>query len=323
MCGNAKAAIALTVSLASGPDQTVCGKHKIQHCRENETNVEKTDKRTRAAMFRVRLTEAVAEKGLSRAGFARDIGVDRSTVSQLLGDVGARLPNAQVVGEAARVLGVSADWLLGLTDRPERASDLVAAAMDMTDAPRALVDEGIYKWHREADGLKIRHVPASLPDMLKTKAVNRWEYASMFNRSPDQAIEAAEVRLDWMRASRSDYEIAMPIHDLSAFARGEGYWRGLPYAARLAQIDWLLEMHDQLYPRLRLFLFDAHQVYSAPITIFGPLLAVIYVGKHYLAFRDTERVQALTAQFDGLIRAAEVGAHDMPTHLRSLRDALA
>jgi hypothetical protein len=128
--------------------------------------------------------------------------------------------------------------------------------------------------------------------------------------------------LNWMRDSRSDYEIAMPIHDLSSFARGEGYWRGMPKSARLTQLDWLLDMHDQLYPRLRLFLFDAHQVYSVPVTIFGPLLAVIYVGKYYLAFRDTDRVQALTRQFDGLIRAAEVGAHDMPNYIKALRDEI-
>jgi hypothetical protein len=49
------------------------------------------------------------------------IGVDRSTVSQLLSAEGARLPNAQVVAECAAALGVTADWLLGLSDRPEQA----------------------------------------------------------------------------------------------------------------------------------------------------------------------------------------------------------
>ena len=31
----------------------------------------------------------------------------------------ARLPNAQLAAECAAALGVSADWLLGLSDRPE------------------------------------------------------------------------------------------------------------------------------------------------------------------------------------------------------------
>jgi hypothetical protein len=47
----------------------------------------------------------------------------------------------------------------------------------MTEAPRALIDEAIFGWHREAAGYKIRHVPATLPDMLKTRAMVEWEYA--------------------------------------------------------------------------------------------------------------------------------------------------
>ena len=48
-----------------------------------------------------------------------------------------------------------------------------------------------------------------------------------------------------------------------------------------------------------------------------------FPGTYYLAFRDRLRVEALMSQFDGLIRAAEVGAHDLPTHLRSLRAEIA
>ena len=102
------------------------------------------DKRDRASLFRTRLRDAMATKQATQSGLARAIGVDRSTVSQLLGDGGARLPNAQVVAQCAAELGVSADWLLGLTDKPELAADLVAAAMEVTKAPRALVDEQIF-----------------------------------------------------------------------------------------------------------------------------------------------------------------------------------
>jgi transcriptional regulator with XRE-family HTH domain len=87
---------------------------------------ETVDKRARAALFRDRLAEAMTDRGATQAGLARRIGVDRSTVSQLLSGESARLPNAQVVAECAGALGVSADWLLGLTDRPENAADLVA-----------------------------------------------------------------------------------------------------------------------------------------------------------------------------------------------------
>ena len=53
--------------------------------------------------------------------------------------------------------------------------------------------------------------------------------------------------------------------------------------------------------------------------MFGPLLAVLYLGRHYLAFRDSDRVAGFTQHFDGLVREAAIGARDMPAHLRELR----
>ncbi|SHL83263.1 Helix-turn-helix [Roseovarius litoreus] len=283
---------------------------------------EKTDKRLRADLFRLRLTAALNERGSNQSALARAVGVDRSTISQLLKGQGARLPNAQVVGECARALGVSADWLLGLTDRPETAADILATSMSLTEAPRALVDEQIFQWHKEAAGYKIRHVPAGLSDMLKTREMLEWEYTPHLGRSTQQAIGASEDRLEWMRGTQSDYEIAMPLSEIRSLVRGEGYYTGLPRDVREAQIDRLLEVTQQLYPRLRVYLYDARRLYSAPITIFGPLLTVIYIGQNYMAFRDTERVQALTRHFDHLVREAHVTARQLPDHLRALRKEL-
>jgi transcriptional regulator with XRE-family HTH domain len=278
----------------------------------------KTDKRLRADLFRTRLAEAMRTRGTSQSALARSVGVDRSTISQLLKGSGARLPNAQVVGECAAALGISADWLLGLTDRPETAADILANTMSLTEAPRALVDEQIFTWHKEAAGYKIRHVPAGLPDMLKTRAMLEWEYAPHLGRSTDQAIGASQDRLAWMRGTQSDYEIALPLFELESFVQGVGYYRDLPHAVRREQVENLLEVAGQLYPRMRIYLFDARRLFSAPVTIFGPLLAVVYIGRNYMAFRDTERVQALTTHFDMLVREAHVTARQFADHLQGL-----
>ena len=279
---------------------------------------QKIDKRTRATQFRSRLEQAMQGARTNQSALARQIGVDRSTVSQLLKGAGARLPNAQVVGECATALGVSADWLLSLSDRPETAADLLATALTFTKAPRALVDEQIFAWHAEAAGMKIRHVPASLPDMLKTRAILEWEYTPHLGRTTSQAIGASEDRLTWMRSAQSDYEIALPLHELTSFARAEGYYAGLDATLRREQLDRLALLHDQLYPRLRIYLFDARRLFSAPLTIFGPMLAVLYVGRNYLAFRDTERVSAFTAHFDQLVREAALTARDFPDRINEL-----
>src|SRR3989338_9235609 len=124
------------------------------------------DKRDRATLFRASLAQAMAEKVISQAALAGAVGVDRSTISALLAP-GTRLPNAQAAADCATALHVSCDWLLGLAGRPEPVAELLAASVTLTEAPRALFDAEIFRWHQEAAGYKIRHVPASLPDMLK------------------------------------------------------------------------------------------------------------------------------------------------------------
>lgn len=283
--------------------------------------MEKGDKRDLAPLFRARLAEAMAGRGLSQAALARACGVDRSTISALL-QAGTRLPNARLAADCARALEISADWLLGLSGRPEPIADLLAASLTLTEAPRALIDEQIFGWHREAAGYKIRHVPATLPDMLKTRALAEWEYAPQLGRTAQQAIGAFEDRLAWMRGAGSDYEIALPLHELSAFASASGYYFGLSADVRRGQLQHLIGLCDQLYPSLRLCLFDARKLFSAPITVFGPLLAVIYLGRHYLAFRDTARVETISQHFDTLVREAEIGARDIVGHLRQLTDSV-
>ncbi|KMW60208.1 hypothetical protein AIOL_000361 [Candidatus Rhodobacter oscarellae] len=284
--------------------------------------VTKTDKRERADLFRARLSEAMQNRDATQSGLARAIGVDRSTISQLLSGDTARLPNAQVVGECATQLGVSADWLLGLSERPESAADLMAINLSMTAAPRALVDEQVFAWHQEAKGYKIRHVPAALPDMMKIREVLEWEYLPHLGRTTKQAIGASEDRLEFMRRGNSDFEIAFPQHELAAFALAQGYYVGLDAQLRRAQLEHLITLYDQLYPRLRIHLYDARMLFSSPITIFGPMIAVLYAGQHYVAFRDTERVQTFTRHFDGLIRKAAVSEREIIPYMRTLLDAV-
>ena len=255
---------------------------------------------------------------MSQSALARSVGSDRSTLSQVLTDAGTRLPGAHIVGLCASALGVSADWLLGLSDRPETATQLLSASLSLSQAPRALVDEQIFAWHREAAGYKIRHVPTGLPDMLKTDAMLEWEYGPHLGKTIQQAVNASRDRLDWMQGSRSDYEIAMPLYEAKSFATGKGYYEGLSAQIRRTQIEQIIALARQLYPRLRVSLFDARKLYSAPVTIFGPLLAVIYTGGHYMSFRDVERVEIFTNDFDTLIREASVTARDCPDHLAEL-----
>ena len=276
------------------------------------------DKRRRASLFRERLMEVMSMKGMTKSGLSRAAKVDRSTIGQLLKNDHPRLPNAQLTADAANALGVSTDWLLGLTNRPETPGDIVAAALSLSPAERTSADEQLLEWHHEAAGYKVRHVPATLPDILKTKRILDWEYASVRERRLPEAFSAMQDQLQWLSSGVSDYEIAIPIHEIESCSAGTAYYKDVEEGVRYEQLGFIADQCDQMFPRLRIFLFDAHNVFSSPVTIFGPNLAVVYVGQCYLAFREVERVKSLSSHFDWLVREAVVDARNVSTHIRSL-----
>ena len=276
------------------------------------------DKRRRASLFRERLMEVMSMKGMTKSGLSRATNVDRSTIGQLLKNDHPRLPNSQLAADAATALGVSTDWLLGLTNRPETPGDIVAAALSLSPAERTSADEQLLEWHHEAAGYKVRHVPATLPDILKTKRMLDWEYASVRERRLPEAFSAMQDQLQWLSSGVSDYEIAVPVHEIESCAAGTAYYKGVEKSVRYEQLGFIADQCDQMFPRLRIFLFDAHRVFSSPVTIFGPNLAVVYVGQCYLAFREVERVKSLSSHFDWLVREAVVDARNVSPHIRAL-----
>jgi transcriptional regulator with XRE-family HTH domain len=262
----------------------------------------------RASIFRSRLAAAMRRNGTSKSALARACGVDRSTIAQLLNEEETRLPNAHLAAECALTLGVSTDWLLALTERSETAADLLETSFRLTEADRTPTDDQIAEWHNEAAGYKIRHVPATLPDILKTDAVIGFEYARFLDKTPEQAASAVRDKATWLLQPGSDYEICISYDWVETLSKGEGYWRGLPEAARREQLAYMAEKCRALYPSLRVYLYDAKVVFSSPLTIFGPLLAVVYIGRYYMAFRENRQIQALTSHFDQLVRDSEIDA---------------
>lgn len=260
----------------------------------------------------------MGDKGVNKSALARAAGVDRSTVGQLLKGDAPRLPNAQLAADMAAALGVSLDWLLGLTNRPELAGDILAAAMGVSPAERDAADAQIMEWHQTAIGSKIRHVPSTLPEMLKTPALLRWEYADSPEDTVRQITGTAQSYFDWVRMGEADYEIALPLQELNACAEGSGYYSGLPPALRAAQLQFLADHSRAMFPRLRIFLFDMRRLYSAPMTVFGNGLAIVYIGKFYLSLRERQRVAALTEHFDWLVRDCSVDARDAPGFIEDL-----
>ena len=278
------------------------------------------DRREVSRLFRLRLTEMLAQSGLSRSALARRAGIDRSTLAQLLSDDMDRLPRADTVAAIATELRVSLDWLLGLSHVQRLGADILHESLQIAESSQTPVDQMLVRWFEEAAGYKMRYVPTTIPDIAKTEEVLHHEYRYFRTRGPDRAISASRDKLEQIRLPETDMEICISRQALEALASGGGIWRTLEASARRRQLDRLGEMAEELYPGLRIYLFDGLAHYSAPYTIFGRQRAALYVGQFYLVFETTEHIAALHRHFDDLIRAAVIQPAELVRFLTQLRD---
>ena len=279
------------------------------------------DKRDLGDLFRDRLALILARYDGNHAAFAKTIGLDRSALSQLLADGSTRLPRAETLARLAETHHVSLDWLLGLS-QSERQSTEIAPTVEIEEIDSSADDTRLARWHREAIGYKIRYVPSTIPDLLRTPEVIVYLYGARRGPQPATLIREADSRLAYSRRPETDIEVCMPRQTLESLARGEGLWTGLPLAERRGQLDQMADLVEELYPTFRLFLFDGRRAYSAPYTVFGPLRAALYVGEMYLVINAVEHIRALTRHFDGLIRLAAVTPNEAAPFLRKLRAEL-
>lgn len=277
------------------------------------------DRRDVARAFRERLEEALDRAGMSRAALARAVGIDRSTLSLLLSDDTDRLPRADTAAAIANALQVSLDWLLGLSNEADLGADIHPETMEIAASSGTPFDETLNRWLEEAVGYKIRYVPATIPDLAKTDRVLQHEYRDFAVKSADRAIALSQRKLAHARIPETDMEICTPLQALTAFAHGQGMWTTLPLAARLDQLDRLIGLIEELYPTLRLHLFDELTHYSVPYTIFGPKRVALYAGQMYLVFNTHEHIRVLTRHFDNLVRAAVVDSAQAGGYLRRMR----
>lgn len=272
--------------------------------------------------FRSRLLEVIDKSGMTRSAFAALVGIDRSTLSQILSPSTSRLPRVDTLAAIASSQHVSIDWLVGLSEEGGLRADILPQTVELQPGGQSVSDERLAAWRAEAIGYKIRYVPTSLPDLVKTPEVIDFEYRSAAATTPEQRHESTQAVLDYQRRPETDTEVCSPIQGVRALALGQGLWQGLPAAARRAQLQLMIERVEELYPRFRWFLYDELHRYSVPLTIFGPKRAAIYLGQMFLVLNSREHIKMLTEHFDDLIRAAVVEPSRVGQVLRKLLEAL-
>ena len=274
------------------------------------------DKRDLAGEFRKRLSALVERSGVNQSTFAARAGLDRSALSQLLSGTSTRLPRSETLAAIAAMNGVTIDWLLGLTAREGQTGEL-RAALEIGEGADEPEQTLLTRWHEEATGMKIRYVPATLPDQLKTPALIAFE-ARHAGRNAVSRQGESDLRLAWNRRPDTDMEVCMPRHTLEQLAEGRDRFAGLSLAARREQLAHMAMLLEELYPSFRLYLYDARSRYSAPYTVFGSSRAAVYMGGLYLVLNAIEPVRTLARHFDGLVKGATVQANEVAAWLRGL-----
>lgn len=270
-------------------------------------------------IFRERLALVIQRSKLPPSAFARSLGIDRSTLSQVLSPSHDRLLRAETLAVLSARYGISVDWLLGLTSQERPGADIVEQ-VKVEGQAGSPSDGRFLRWYAEAEnaGYPIRTVPRSFPDFLKLPEVIAYEYAGWPEIDTAATARWAEERLDSMRRSDLSQEVCLPLQGLRAFARGEAQWDELPAELRREQLRRMGETCRALYPSLRLHLFDVRHTYSAPFTVFGPQRAILYTGGLFFVFTASQHVRLLNQRFDDLIRAAVVQPPAVPETLAAL-----
>ena len=264
------------------------------------------DKRALAAGFRERFKKLIDGESSSLAGFLREVGMDRSALSQFLDPNHDRLPRAETLRRIAEARGVSTDWLLCLENAPEGRQTL-SSSYKIEEANAIDGSSPLDRWHAEAEGHKLRYVPSFLPDMLDITTISHSE------NSDDRLSGGTEGLFSGLDLQDKEIEIAMPIQTVQDLANQTGVWSKTSANQCKKQLLYMAENCHENYPALRLHLYDGMDVYSAPFTVFGKLRAAVYIGDAYLVITTTDQVRAFVKRFDHLVRKAIVNpdrAHD-------------
>ena len=272
----------------------------------------KMDKRDLAALFRERIAQLVQRKGSSQGAFAREIGLDRSAFSQMMSSDGARMPRAETLRQIAEENSVSVDWLLGLSHDAE-GGPIVSSRIEIENEHDAQGVSPLERWHREAEGYKIRYVPASLPDLLLHRSLQEVDRES---RTPSVQRQISEAQLGYSRLPETDMEVCMPLQRISALTEGTDIWADIDASRRRIELEHMAKLVGELYPRFRMFLYDGRQTFSGAYTVFGPIRAAIYLGRSYVVITAVEHVRALARHFDELIKVAVVTPDRVERYLR-------
>ena len=273
---------------------------------------------TGAGVLAERLGDAIARTGLTKRAFAELAGIDRTTLSQLLSKTNRRLPRADTLHQIAVAHQLSIDWLLGLSNAGPLEAELLTQTSFEAPGPSPS-DERLLGWLSEAADYKIRYVPATLPDLLKSEGVIRFERSGIgrSQRCPDDRHHGCPLGV----GPPSGHGAGVLLIDSGR--AGVRSRRGPVEPPRGGRQDGATRSHDRPHRRA------LPDISLVPVRRVGAVRgtrhrlriqrAALYLGGLYLVLTSAEQVRALSRHFDGVVRDATVQPTSMPRYLTRLR----
>lgn len=268
--------------------------------------------------FKRRLRQLIDENSMSMSAFARFCELDRSTLSQILSPHNYRLPRLENTLLIASKMNVSIDWLIGLSNNRPGVDDL-PLQITKNENENPGFDDHLDVWFEESLGQKVRYSPSTLPELLKTKAVNTYEFKDFEKLDHKERIARTKKRLGYQKKGETDLEVCNSFQAVEGFIKGEGVWKNLSKRNRLEQVDYIIEISRELYPSFRWYLYDIKNNYSVPLYIYGRKRACVFTGESYFVFTQTDHIKTLISSFDNLIRNAVFGPTQIEKFLFKLR----
>src|SRR5690606_1793618 len=123
----------------------------ISHQRGSSVKQEQLSRQETVERFRARLGDVIRRSGLSRSAFAAKVGIDRSTLSQILSPATDRLPRVETLATIAASEQVSLDWLVGLSQEGALGTTILPA-LEISRGLSSPTDERLQRWYDEAAG---------------------------------------------------------------------------------------------------------------------------------------------------------------------------
>lgn len=282
------------------------------------------DKKKCGKAFQQRLRTALEQTGDTVSGFCREHDLDRPTITQLLLAKDYRMPRGDTLAALATALNVSADWLLGLSEDPQKGIELVDAAINIGIERAVPSSLSIADWHRQVPDSKIRCVsPLGIPDQLKTDDTLLYEYLPIYGteKKVRAFIESADRRVITERR-RKDYEVCISQQRLHDFAHGAWLWGSMPARQRRKQLEYMADEADALYPHFRLHVFDEMQMLSNSFYVFGSKAAMWVTDTGKLVFNRATHIDYFNNMFDSYIRHTVVHPHEAAAYIRKLAESV-